>query len=39
VWIDDAPENGGACFGVAFPLVEGPGLDASVGDAATAGRT
>jgi len=39
VWIDDASKDGGACFGVAFPLVEGPALDASVDDAATAGRT
>ncbi|HEV2181391.1 MAG TPA: HAMP domain-containing sensor histidine kinase [Gemmatimonadaceae bacterium] len=38
VWIEDAPQGGGACFGVAFPLVERGGHDAPVDDAATAVR-
>lgn len=38
VWIEDAPQGGGACFGVAFPLVERGSHDAPVDDAATAVR-
>ena len=37
VWIDTAPQ-GGACFGVAFPLIEDTGHDAPVRDALTAVR-
>lgn len=38
VWIEDAPHGGGACFGVAFPLVEAAGHDMPVRDAVTAVR-
>ena len=38
VWIEDAPQGGGACFGVAFPLVERDPHAAPVDDAATAVR-
>lgn len=37
VWIETAPQ-GGACFGVAFPLIEDAGHDAPAHDAVTAVR-
>ena len=38
VWIEDAPQGSGARFGVAFPLVDGAGHDATADDVVTAVR-